>query len=105
MYDQTGRRPNRPPIVVGSGRLLFPTAGVAGGARLVSCDAYSADGVEVEDEGESRRFSRFQNSDLSLPLALAWTWLFFRLTLPVNSSVPSPTATTRTNPVLLVRRG
>ena len=34
VYIETGRRPNRPPIG-GSGRLLFPTAGAAGGARFV----------------------------------------------------------------------
>ena len=34
VYDETGRRPNRPPIA-GSGRLLFPTAGAAGGAQPV----------------------------------------------------------------------
>ena len=33
-FDETGRRPNRPPIA-GSGRLLFPTSGAAGGARFV----------------------------------------------------------------------
>ena len=43
VYIETGRRPNRPPIG-GSGRLLFPTEGAAGGARFV----YTAAAVLTE---------------------------------------------------------
>ena len=56
VYIETGRRPNRPPIG-GSGRLLFPTAGAAGGARFV----YTAAAV---------LYTHYTASTNYLPLAL-----------------------------------
>ena len=56
VYIETGRRPNRPPIA-GSGRLLFPTAGAAGGARFV----YTAAAV---------LYTHYTASTNYLPLAL-----------------------------------
>ena len=82
-YDETGRRPNRPPIA-GSGRLLFPTAGAAGGARLV----YTAAAVLYTHYTASTNYLPLMSSQLMN------IFMYFYLSCTIYSTVLSRTMST-----------